>query len=165
MKYSVINNFKSNSTPAASSLSSPPPPPPPADDTDKDPALCSSSSAQVGNFFTALGSSLLDITGLGPIFGLKSPLEKLQDEMKKIKDKTQDIINQSTQIFAKQEGSIDEEILKGITFVNTSLQSYVGWQDEIINGKIQLNTIYIGGSFMLILMTIIFLLLSNAFKK
>lgn len=138
-------------------------PPDPA--TQPPPGICSSSSAFTGNMFKSIGFSLLDITGLGSLFNEQTPLSKLQDEIQQIRDKTQDVINQSSAAFASTQEHINSDILAGITLVNTSLQSYVGWQDEIINGKIELNTIYIGGSFILIIITIFFLLISNAFKK
>ena len=145
------NNLKSNT------------PPDPA--TQPPPGICTDSSAFAGNLFQSIGNSLIDLTGLGTLFDSQTPLSKLQDEIQQIKDETQDVINNSTAIFASTQESIDEQMIAGISLVNSSLQSYIGWQDEIINGRIELNTIYIGGSFILILVTIFFLLISNAFNK
>lgn len=145
------NNIKSN---APSDPATQPPP-----------GICSNSSAFRGNLFQSIGNSLIDLTGLGSLFDTKTPLSKLQDEIQQIKDETQQVINSSVSTAMNIQTSIDEGMLTGISLVNSELQSYVGWQDEIINGKIKLNTIYIGGSFMLILVTIFFLLISNAFTN
>ena len=133
--------------------------------TQPPPGICTHSSAFAGNLFQSIGNSLIDLTGLGTLFDSQTPLSKLQDEIQQIKDETQQVINNSTAIFASTQESIDEQMIAGISLVNSSLQSYIGWQDEIINGRIELNTIYIGGSFILILVTIFFLLISNAFNK
>jgi hypothetical protein len=144
-------------------LNSAPGPPDPA--TAPSPGICSNPTAAYGNLGLAMFNSLIDITGLGTLLDQQTPLDKLKDQISKIKEETQDTINEGAAAAFKLEGSTDELIIRDITTLNQSLQAFVGWQDEIINGKIKLNTIYIGGSFILILIVIFFLFISNAFKK
>ena len=152
-----IVNLKDN--PAPSPPPGPPPGPPPP------PSICTSQRARNANMSEAIGVSLLDLTGLGSLFDIETPMDKLQKEIQKVKDKTQGIINKSSSIFASQQVSIDEEILTDINAVNDSLRSYIAIQDEILSEKSTKNLIYIIGSFFLLLVTIVFLLISNAFKR
>ena len=129
------------------------------------PAICTSSSAQAGNMGLSIWNSLVDITGLGGLVNSKTPMEKLQSEISQLKQETQDAINSGSQAFANLQGDIDAALIADVMAVNSSLQAYVDMQDEIINDKIILNDIYIFGTYFLLLVVIIFLLISNAFKK
>lgn len=150
-----MSNVKLKDNPSPS----PPPGPPPP------PSICTSQLARDSNMGESIGVSLLDLTGLGGLFNIETPMDKLQKEIQQVKDKTQSIINKSSGIFASQQVSIDEEILTDINAVNDSLRSYIALQDEILSEKSTKNLIYIIGSFFLLLVTIVFLLISNAFKR
>ena len=129
------------------------------------PSICTSSATQSGNMGLSIWNSLVDITGLGGLFNSKTPLEKLQNEVQVLKQKTQDAINKGTTQFATITNKVEKQILADVMVVNNSLQAYVDMQDEIINGRIILNNIYIFGTYFLLIVVIIFLLISNAFKK
>jgi len=133
-------------------------PPPPPD-------ICTNSGVQAGNMGLSIWNSLVDITGLGGLINSQTPMEKLQNEVQDLKNKTQDAINTGIKQYAVLENELDINIMKDVMAVNSSLQSYVDMQDEIINGRIILNNIYIFGTYFLLIVVIIFLLISNAFKK
>lgn len=129
------------------------------------PPICTDGNIQKGNMLQSIGNSLIDITGLGQLVNKKTPLQKLQSEIQEIKDKTQEAINTGITSYVSFQNVLDKEIINDINLVNQSLQSYISLQDEIIYGKIALNEIYIFGSYFLLLVTITFLLISNAFNK
>ena len=133
-------------------------PPPPPD-------ICTNSGVQAGNMGLSIWNSLVDITGLGGLINSQTPMEKLQNEVQDLKNKTQDAINTGIKQYAVLENELDINIMKDVMAVNSSLQSYVDMQDEIINGRIILNNIYIFGTYFLLIVVIIFLLISHAFKK
>jgi hypothetical protein len=141
--------------------SSSPSPPAPA----SPPAICSDPGTRAANLGESMGMSLLGITGLGGLFNFESPLDKLKKEIQDLKSRTQQAINKGITQFASISYIVQKETLEDINAVNSSLQAYVNMQDEIINGKIILNDIYIFGTYFLLLVVIIFLLISNAFKK
>ena len=143
-------NLKSGDTPPA-----PAPAPAPTPD------ICKSGAANMG---FSIGQSLLGVIGLGWTMG-ESPLQKLQDQIQSEQEKTQDLINEGTTIFSKLQVSFDENILKSVSLVNSSLHSYVNYQNEIIKEKTILNKTYIFGTFILVLIIVIFLLISNALNK
>lgn len=129
------------------------------------PQICTDQSVRNANMAQSIWNSIIDLTGLGGLVNQKTPYEQLQDDIAKIRDETQDAINAGTKAFAKGQIQIDNDTIKDIMVVNDSMKAYVDMQDEIINGKITVNSIYIYGTFFLVIITIIFLLLSNAFKK
>ena len=137
---------------------SPPGPPPP-------PSICTSGAVRGENLGESIGVSLLNLTGLGGLFNIETPMDKLQKQIQEIKDKTQQVINKSTAIFAGIQTSIDEEFISDFQAIDAELHSYVDFQNEVLNEKITKNLIYIIGSFFLLLVTIVFLLISNAFKR
>ena len=129
------------------------------------PDICTNSGVQAGNMGLSIWNSLVDITGLGGLINSQTPMEKLQNEVQDLKNKTQGAINTGIKQYALLENELDINIMKDVMAVNSSLQSYVDMQDEIINGRIILNNIYIFGTYFLLIVVIIFLLISNAFKK
>lgn len=139
--------------------------PSPSDVPTGPPPICTDGNVQKKNMLQSIGNSLIDITGLGQLIDRKTPLQKLQSEIQQIKEKTQEAINTGMTSYAKFQNDLDKEMINDINLVNQSLQSYVSLQDEIIYGKIALNEIYIFGSYFLLLVTIIFILISNAFNK
>ena len=147
---SLQSNLKSSDTPT-------PAPPAPA----PTPKICKSGA---GNMGFAIGQSLLGITGFGFVMG-KSPLEKLQDQIQSEQEQTQGLINEGTTIFAKDQVSFNENIIRSVNLVNSSLHNYVNYQNEIIKEKTILNQTYIFGTFILVIIIVIFLSISNALNK
>ena len=130
------------------------------------PSLCTSSGSKVGNFFSNLGSNLYNLLGMSDFIDpFNNPSDKVNKDIQNTKDCTQNVINKSVEVFAQEQVKLDDDLLKLISTSNTMLQNFVGWQDEMLREKITLNTVYIAGSYVLILITIFFLLASNAFKK
>lgn len=128
------------------------------------PDICTDDAKRGESFLVDAGKSLLNIAGIGGLFNFDSAADKLKQSIQDANDCTQQVTDQFSLAFAQEEVSFAEDTFKTIVATNTSLQSFVTWSNEVLNEKSELNTIYIIGSFSLLLVTIFFLLISNAFK-
>ena len=149
------------SSPPSNLKSSNSPPPTPAPAPVPTPNICKNSA---GNAGFAIGQSLLGMIGFGWTMG-QTPLEKLQAQIQSEQEATQDLINAGTTAFAQKEVSFDEQTMRNISLVNTELHKYVNYQTEIVKEQTILNKTYIFGTFILVLIIVIFLLISNALNK
>lgn len=132
-----------------------------SDDDKVDTSICTDPGKQQSNLFSSIGWSLVDLTGMGSLFNQNNSLQNLQNETAQENQHTQTIVNQGNLKFDNKQEQIDETLFKNITFVNNSLQSYVRLHDEILNEKITTNKLYLGASFILILIIIIFIVFTR----
>lgn len=123
------------------------------------PPLCGNSGKDAGNLGVAIGKSFANIVGFG--WTIKSPLDKLNSRIQDLQNLTQGIINKGVTKWAKMEGSLDEQIIKDISVVNTNLQNYVQFYSESIRERSITNSILGVGSYILILIILIFFLISK----
>lgn len=123
------------------------------------PPLCGSSGKDAANLGVAVGKSFLNLLGFG--WTVESPLDKLNTRIQDLQNLTQGIINEGVTKWAKMETSLDEQMIKDISIVNTSLQNYVQFHSESIREKSITNSILAVGSYILILIILIFFLISK----
>lgn len=124
-------------------------------------AICTSGSARAGNTAASIGKGILNMFGIGNLAGIHTPMDDLQKEIQELQQKTQAVINQASTQFATIQVSLDEDILKDFGLIQNSLQSYVNMHDEILREKSSLNTYYIGGIYVIVLILLIFFLISS----
>ena len=132
----------------------------PSDGTDlSPPPLCGNSGKDAANLGVGIGKSFLNLLGFG--WTITSPLDKLNTRIQNLQNLTQGIVNKGVTQWAQMETSLDEQMIKDISIVNTSLQSYVQFYSESIREKSITNSILGVGSYILILIILIFFLISK----
>lgn len=98
-------------------------------------------------------------------FGVKSPLQALQEDIAGFKYETQEIINESATQFAQLQGAFNNEIFRVIMRVNSTLQQSITIGDTILNQKTLINQMYIYGSYILSICIIIALYFTKSFLR
>jgi hypothetical protein len=123
------------------------------------PPLCGSSGKDAENLGVGIGKSFLNILGFG--WTVKSPLDELNKRIKNLSDLTQQVLDKGVIMFAKTTVSLDESIIKDMSIINTSLQNYVQYYSETIREKGITNSILIYGSYIIILIILVFFIISK----
>ena len=123
--------------------------------SESNPLICTSKTAKQQNLASAIGSSFLGMFGLSSLFPSENSLQKLQSQVQEENQKTQAIINQGSEYFAKTQAVIDADIVQDFQLINLALTSHMDLNKTILDEKILLNTVYIAASFILILLLLI----------
>ena len=113
---------------------------------------------------TEFAKNFLDIFGgMGSMIfgavGYKSPLDKMQEELKKSQQQYRAEFDQYTQTFAKMQVAIDEDILEALNVMQTVNQFVIDYYNEMLSEKIQLNTFRIVFLFVFIFLIYIYIII------
>ena len=128
------------------------------------PSICTNGNVFTGNMAASVGLSMLKVFGISSsLLGIKTPMDILTQDITTIQSQTQTVINTSVASYDKYQNQLNSEDIKTINSLNESLQSFVNYQDQLLSNKITSNVIYIAGSYILLIVIIIFLLSSGAF--
>ena len=98
----------------------------------------------------------LNLAGFGGF--IKSPYEKLQEKLQKINDEIQTANNTNMIIFSEKQSQIDIALYQEMQLISQEINTYMNYNNLIINEKLSLDSIYISGTFLILIVFLLFYL-------
>ena len=98
----------------------------------------------------------LNLAGFGGF--IKSPYEELQEKLQKINDEIQTVNNTNMLAFSKRQGEIDIALYQEMQLISQEITTYINYNNVIINEKLSLDSIYISGTFLILIVFLLFYL-------
>jgi len=119
--------------------------------------LCDSTGKQVrSEVDEVLWKPMANLFGFGSF--INSPYDKLQSKLAQINAQIDATNTESMQEAVKNEIKIEGELLNDMLLMNQQTAGYMNYNNTIINDKVNLNSMYIAGSFFILLIFILFYL-------
>ena len=112
-----------------------------------------------GEFWASWGYGIANLFGFGQLVESKAPtaLDKLKSTIQDLQTKNQETVNTMSYYSITAQSSYNELANSTFVAVKEYLEDEMKFNNEILNDEIQMNSIYIGYVFILVIITIIFL--------
>jgi uncharacterized phage infection (PIP) family protein YhgE len=123
--------------------------------------ICSDPSQQSYQASESIGVAFLNLVGLGGIpgiAGMKTPLDKVKDQLQQVTQETQDLNTKMTQAALQGETKISRDLFFDLQTQSGYLQEVINDTNEKLEEKIISNQIYIAALFIIFLIMMFYLL-------
>ena len=119
-------------------------------------STCDVGSKAGSGFLEVLVKPVLNLYGAGGF--ITSPYDKLQTKLQDINSKIQTANTVGMTNAITQNAEISQELFQEIQLTSQEMNSYIDYNNVIINNKVSLNSIYIAGSFCMLIIFLLFYL-------
>jgi hypothetical protein len=121
-----------------------------------DSSTCDVGSKVGSGFLEMLVKPVLNLYGAGG--WVNSPYDKLQTKLQDINSKIQTANTVGMTNAIQNSVKVTDELFQEVQLTSQEMNSYVDYNNVIINNKVSLNSIYIAGSFCMLIIFLLFYL-------